>query len=280
MEYQKSDTTFWDERRGKIHTRKGGWIIGEVVHNQGYSTMEDLMGKKSFIQVLFLNVTGRIPERRLAEWLEARFLCVSWPDHRIWCNHIGSLAGTLRASPIAAVSAGILASDSRQYGPGTLLNTTRFITEAMEKKRKGMSVEETIETHPKRRPDGTPAISGFSRPIAKGDERIPAMERVTAKLGFKIGEHLALVYEISEWLKKKYDESMNGGAYVCAFMCDQGITGEEHYRLSSAVVHSGVLACYTETVENPPESFFPLHCKDSDYQGKPPRHVPTQHQII
>jgi hypothetical protein len=141
------DTSFWDKRRGMIHSRKGGWIIGEAIYNQGYSMMDDLVGKASWMQVLILNVTGRLPERRLADWIDAVFVCMSWPDSRIWCNQIGSFAGTMQAASVAGVSAGILATDSIMYGVAPLLEGTRFIREALVKEKNGLSTEEILKEH-------------------------------------------------------------------------------------------------------------------------------------
>lgn len=39
---------FWDERRGKIQSKKGGWVVGKGVFNHGYSMMDDLVGKASY----------------------------------------------------------------------------------------------------------------------------------------------------------------------------------------------------------------------------------------
>lgn len=140
----KNDTSFWDSRRGFIHTKKGGWVINEAIHNHGYSMLDDLVGTASFFQVLFLNVTGRLPKRKLTDWLEAYFICLSWPDPRIWCNQAGSLAGTMQTSPLAAVGAGILASDSIMYGPRTTMEATKFITTALTKKRKAYRLKKSL----------------------------------------------------------------------------------------------------------------------------------------
>jgi citrate synthase len=272
--HEKDDVAFWQERRGIIRTRKGGWIPGGIVHNHGYSLVDDLIGKASYFQVLILNVTGRLPERRLADWLEAHFICHSYPDARIWCNHIGSLAGTMQASPVAASSAGVLASDSRMYGPGTILAFIDFITDAVVKKRNGASAEEIVRLC-QRRPAAKPTILGYARPVANGDERIPAMERVTRELGFARGEHLALAFEIDEVMHRQHNEKMNLLAYSIPFLCDQGFSAKEIYRLLSVLVCSGVLACYSEAADSPPESFFALQCCDIDYQGPKPREVPS-----
>lgn len=271
---QGNDTLFWDQRRGKIYARKGGWIIGEAVYNHGYSMLDDLVGKNSFFQVLFLNVVGRLVERCLAEWLEALFICMSWPDSRIWCNQIGSLAGTIQASPVAAVCAGSLASDSDLYGPGTLMKSADFIMNARRKYEQGMSVEEIVREQ-QRNPRAKPIIVGYARPVAKGDERVFAMLQVAERLGFAVGEHLALALKIEKFTFEQFGETINLGGYVTAFLCDQNFSPAEIYRLCAMSVNSGIHACYVEAADQPPESFFPLHCEDIDYQGKPPRPVPA-----
>lgn len=271
---QGNDTLFWDQRRGKIHTRKGGWIIGEAVYNHGYSMLDDLVGKTSFFQVLFLNVVGRLVERCLAEWLEALFICMSWPDSRIWCNQIGSLAGTIQASPVAAVCAGSLASDSDLYGPGTLVKSANFIMNARRKYEQGMSVEEIVREQ-QRNPRAKPIIVGYARPVAKGDERVFAMRQVAERLGFAVGEHLALALKIEKFTFEQFGETINLGGYVTAFLCDQNFSPAEIYRICAMSVNSGIHACYVEAADQPPETFFPLHCEDIDYQGKPPRPVPA-----
>lgn len=270
---KKTDVTFWDERRGTIHTQKGGWIIGEAVYNQGFSMLDDLVGEASYFQVLVLNAVGRLPERRLADWMEACFICMSWPDHRVWCNQMGSLGGTMHTTPVAAVTAGILASDSIMYGTAPLLRAAEFIVEAAGLQRDGLTVAQIVQKQ-QRRPGSKPMIVGYARPIASGDERVAALERVTEKLAFVPGEHLLLAYEIEKLMIENFGEGMHIGGYTAAFLSDQGFSPEEMYRAYSILVCSGVHACYAEMAAQPPESFFPLRCSDIEYQGQDVRTVP------
>ncbi len=272
--HAKPEYDYWDSRRGFIRTRKGGWEIGKAVHNHGYSMMEDLVGGASYFQVLVLNTTGRLPSRKLADWLEALFICLSWPDARIWCNQIGSLSGTLRTSPVAAVCAGILAADSRMYGPGTLSAAADFITSALERHLAGESVKQIVETAPRHRDRPIPNIVGYARPLATGDERIAAMERVSRELGFETGRHLALAYEVERCLLETYQEGMNLAGYCVAFLTDEGYSATEIYRLLSTWVSSGVHACFAEAADSPAEGFFPLRCEDVEYRGEADRPVP------
>lgn len=276
MSSNKTDnksTALWDSYRGIIRSRKGGWRIGQGVTSHGFNMLEDLVGKVSFFQVMILNATGRLPERRLADWFEALQICLSWPDPRIWCNQMGALGGTMRTSSVAATAAGLLAHESAIYGPQTLVKGMEFQQEALRAIERGQSVDSLIEAECDKY-GGKPKIMGFARPIAKGDERVPAMERVSNELGFSIGKHRKLAYEIEQILMTKFNESMNISGFMAAFMLDQSFSPQEALYIVPVLVFSGVTACYIDTFERPPETFLPMRCDDIDYQGPPPREVP------
>ncbi len=264
----KTDTSFWDQRRGIFRTKKGGWKVGSVI-SHGYSMLDDFLGKVSFFQILILHVTGRMPSKELADWLEASFICLSWPDPRILCNHIGSLGGSARTSSAAAVCAGSLAADSRIYGVGTLGVATRFIKNAVHTINKDYTISDFIEKECTK--NGRLVMPGFARPLAKGDERVDAMQDVAKKMKFSDGIHLKLAYEISNYLIENYEESLNFAGYVVAFLCDQGFTEREIVWIFSLWVNAGVHACYVEAASRVPNSFLPLQCGDIIYDGVPER---------
>lgn len=263
----------WDEHRGKIQSKKGGWIIGKGVFNHGYSMMDDLVGKVSYMQVMVLNATGRLPERAVADWLDAIHICLSWPDPRIWCNQIGALGGTARTSVVAATTAGVLAADAKAYGIKPLIQGVNFIQAAQLDFKRGLNVDEIIRNEcTKHR--GKPSIMGYARPLAKGDERIVAMWRVQKALGLPIGEHLQLAEQIEQSLLNNFDESMNINGYMSAFLSDLGYTADEVYRIFAVLVTSGVTACYVDTRDKAADTFLPLRCADIEYTGKLARPVP------
>ncbi|MDH3325379.1 MAG: hypothetical protein OEM38_01520 [Gammaproteobacteria bacterium] len=264
---------YWDNLRHKIFSKKGGWVIGKGVFSHGFDMMKDLVGSKTYMQVLILNATGRLPEKCVADWFEARHICLSWPDSRIWCNHIGALGGTAQTSPVAATAAGLLGADSYAYGGSqTAIKGMAFIRQALKDKSSGLSVREIVEAECKKF-KGKPVIMGYARPIAKGDERIEAMERVGENLGFKVGKHLSLAYEIEQHLVKEFGEGMNINGFSSAFIADLGYTGEEVYRISATIVASGVTACYSDSKDKPANGFLPLQCADVEYSGKPDRKI-------
>ncbi|HFE32193.1 MAG TPA: hypothetical protein ENJ17_02655 [Gammaproteobacteria bacterium] len=264
---------YWDEHRGNIRTQKGGWVIGRGVYISGYSLLDDLVGNVSYFQSLILNVTGELPSEPIGRWVEALYQCMSFPDSRIWCNQIGTLGGTLRVSSAAGITAGILASDSRMYGPGTISLVYDFLSKGLLEYAEGKGVSEII-----RNKVGTKqkqvVIPGYGRPLATGDERVVAMERVSKELDLVAGPSLQFAYAVEQYIQETQGESMNLAAYLVSGMMDLGWTLPQIQQICAIIVTSGVAACYSEAYDNPPESFLPLRCEDIEYRGHAPRPVP------
>ncbi len=272
---QQREIDYLDARRNRIVSRTGGWFPGRGVFSHGYSMLEELVGEKSYFQILILNSTGRLVDRPLADWLEAIYGCLSWPDPRIWCNQIGALAGAARASVVAATSLGCLATDSRTYGVFPLIEGAKFIRHAMALAERGLTAEEIVKQQVAAS-GGKLHIVGYIRPIAKGDERLETMEKVGRRLGFEPGPHMRLAYEIEQVLLRDHGEGMNINGYMSAFLADQGFTPDECYRMHALLVASGVTACYLDTYARPPDTFLPLRCTDIAYQGQARRPVPEK----
>ncbi len=269
---QLSDLDFWQKKRNKISTSIGKWIGGDEVICHGHLMMEDLLGNISYMQMLVLNVTGRLVEERVAKWLEGNFIGVSYPDARIWCNTIGALSGTMKTSVVAATVTGTLAADSRGYGGSqTSIYAMEFIQSALKQKKSGKSLKDIIkEVNHK---DGKPIITGYARPVSRNDERLKPHQQMTQKLGFNQGEHVDLAYKINHYLDKNYGLAMNVAGYSSAFLSDQGFSPEEMYRIKALMVASGVTACYIDYAKRPSNSFLPQHCDDIKYEGLTPREV-------
>jgi citrate synthase len=267
---------FWDERRGTVRSRKGGWKLGKDVTIHGHSLINELIGSASWFQVWLLSITGRLPERRFADWCEGVWLCLSYPDPRIWCNQVSALAGTLRCTPVAATSAAAMTSDALRYASWAALHTAEFIRDALKRRNESArSIEELLASQ---RSDekGCPQVPGYSRPIAVGDERLSALMRLVHQHGFSVGPHLSLGFEIHAYLKEKHHEQMNAGGFISAFLLDQGMSPQEIYRFYSMGAQAGAIACYVDTFEREGESFMPMRCDDFEYRGAPRRELPKK----
>jgi len=255
-----------DKKRNMIHSHTGGWIPGTGVFSHGYSMLDELVGEKTYFQIMILNATGKLVEKKLADWVEAIYGCLSWPDPRIWCNQIGALSGVARTSVVAGTTIGVLAADARTYGIYPLIEGVDFIQKSYIKYQSGLSVSELIDLEIKAH-KGKPHIMGYIRPIAKGDERLERMEKISENLGFQEGSHLKLAYNIEEELQKRFNEGMNINGYISAFLSDQNFSAQEVYQIFSTLVMSGVTACHLEQANEDPESFLPLRCEDIKYTG-------------
>jgi citrate synthase len=264
---------FWDFWRNTIRTKKGGWEFGKGVTAGGYSLFDELLGNYSFAQIWMLSIIGTLPERRLADWLEGVFVCMSWPDPRLWPNYIGALAGTSGGAAVAGITAGIIASDSKVYGPGTAYEAVDFIVAAACRRAAGSSVEELVaeQLHG---PDQRLVMPGYVRPLMKGDDRVPFMLRLAESLGFDQGPHVSLALEFDRYLFEHFEEGINVSGYVAAFLTDQGFDRDTIARLCALVGMAGIAACYSETADRTRYAFLPLRCDDIDYQGVPERPVP------
>ncbi len=263
--------SLWEQYHGKIFSHTGGWFIEKGAFSHHYNIMQELAGNISYLQMVVLNTTGKLPDKAFTDWLEAVFIGMSWPDSRLWCNQVGALAASLRAKKAPAILAGILASDSKIYGSQISLDGVEFIKKMYinyEKK----TVKELIEELPKSK--GKPIAIGYSRPIAIGDERVPVLIKIAADLGFEIGPHVALAFELERYMEAHYQEKINITGYGSAFLADQGYTGEDASAFSTTIVFGGVIACYLDYLKEPAETFLPLKCDDIIYKGKAKREVP------
>lgn len=267
-----TDTSFWDERHHHIRTRIGQWLGGRDVLVRGRWLLSDLLQELSVTQMTVFNITGRIIEPRLATWLEKTVFFTSYPDLRIWCNQLGALAGNGHTSPVAATAAGILAADSKAYGSKVQYLTIMTLSELRSAHTAGTSLADLVARFPLR--NGIPSISGFARPVRVADERLEPMRRFSAELGFVPGPNMAFVEALAEYLREHHNADMNAAAYACAFLMDQGFSATEVYRIRTADVLSGVLACYGDLYDCPDNAFLPQTCTDVHYNGVARRALP------
>ncbi|MBT8140113.1 MAG: hypothetical protein KJP25_10110 [Gammaproteobacteria bacterium] len=262
-----------DRERGRLRNRRSGWVIGEGVFAHGHNYTGDFFREKTFLHALILNATGRMPEDRFCTWVGACHLCMSWPDPRIWCNTVASLAASARTSPMTATIAALAASQSSLYGTITLVGGIEFIEAALRARKAGESIEQILPALAQR-VKGRWHIPGYLRPIADGDERITLMLELAESLGYEHGEHLQLALEIERYLLETDGQSMNFAGYASAFLADNGISVQEGQQIFAAVVSSGATACYAEDIAKPAGHFLPLRCSDIEYSGPARRELP------
>lgn len=268
-----SNASGWEQRRNRIFTRKGGWTIGKGITASGYSLLDELLVDHGLIDVVFLHCTGHLPDPALSRWIEGMFICLSFPDPRIWCNQISALAGNGGCSPTAAVTAGTLASDSTLYGPGSYVQACDFLEQAEQAQADGIELGDFLVS---RRKQGNRTTPGFARPIAHGDDRVWAMQQMARELGLEPGPKTRIAEQLGELIGTPGQSAMNLLGYSAAFMMDHGMTLTDIRRVGSLSVMAGTHACYSETADSPRGSFLPLRCDDIEYTGCAPRAFPNR----
>lgn len=263
----------WEYYRGTIRTSIGKWLGGEDVIVRGHRLLDDLLPQLSLMQLQVLNITGRLVEAPLAQWLEKSFFMVSYPDARIWCNQIAALAGANGASPVAAATAACLGADSRAYGSSqTQWLAMSTLRQLLLDHQAGRTLAELVARFPIKH--GLPAIMGFARPANKTDERLGPMRKLTQQLRFSPGPHQIFAGQLAEWLKEEFGADLNIAGFMAAFLLDQGFTPEEIYQLRALAVANGAMACYGDRLGKPEGTFLPQRCGDVAYTGPEIRALP------
>ncbi|MFK8018338.1 MAG: hypothetical protein AB8B86_01080 [Pseudomonadales bacterium] len=266
-----SDTSHWDACRNRIRSRAGGFTLDGNVTLRGENLIQ-YIEDHSYFQTLMLAVTGRHVPRNIADWVEVLFSCLSYPDARIWCNNIAALGGDTKCSVVGATAAGILAADSALYGSRPILGSMEFLMEALLTAQAGASATDIVEAQVRLR-RGKFSIVGFSRPIAKGDERVELLRKKARALDMQKGPYEELAMRIHDYAESEYGESINMNGFIAAVSLDQGFSAKEVYQLSSAAVLSGVEACFVDYEDRQLGSFLPLRCDDVEYIGPAKRSV-------
>lgn len=266
------DFTYWNKRNSTILNSIGTWKGGEDVTIEGHSLMNDLIGNISYMQLHILNATGKLVDKNIADWIEICFMGVSYPDSRIWCNQIAAYAGDTNSTVSTAASLSILAADSRAYGGSqTKRISMAFQKDAYLKYGSGMTIKQIVNEVKFK--NGKPIIVGFARPIDRDDERLAPFIANQKKLNIPQGKYLTFALQLSTYLNKEYNLSINCGGYSSAFLLDQGFTPKNGYAINAFSVVSGAVACFRNQEEQTPNSFLPMKCEDVDYTGTQIRKV-------
>ncbi len=267
-----NDLKLWQSSRLKISSETGFWKGGNDTWFSTLSMKDQVIGKLSYIQILVLNATGKLPSKDFASWLEINLIGLSYPDSRIWCNQIAAYSACASNTPSSAVAAAILGADSRAYGGSqTSESGMNQLNEAFIRRQNGDSWDTICQSVPNR--NGKPMFIGFARPVDKDDERIQPYETSRKSLNLVKGQYLTFAFELSQHLTEHYSLAVNSGGYANAMFLDHGFTGTEAARVKSYAISAGAIASYRDNIKRT-TSFLPQHCDDIHYTGHAPRELP------
>jgi citrate synthase len=192
---------------------------------RGYR-IDELMGRITYAQGVFLAIKGELPSEGEAQMLDA--ILVSSVDHGVTppsCITARTLAST--GNPLNAALAGGILAISRHHG-GAIEDSMRILQEAVRRKNemKGSSrqiasimVKEYTEKHQR--------LPGFGHRIHTRDPRTPKLFQIASDLGIA-GEYVemakALRDAIQESIGKKLPINVDGG--IAAVLCEMDFPPE------------------------------------------------------
>lgn len=262
-----------EDYRYCLPNRCGGWIIGEGVYAWGHELINALE-QPNFMQVLIVNATGQTPSDTFCKWMEAAFIGGSWPDPRIWCNTVSSLAGSARARPFPAVLAGLLASDTTLFGTTTVASAMSVFTDMTTRVTSGETFKDIVARYTKA--SGVIRMPGYARPIAEGDLRVGGMMALDKKLGIEYGEVMLTALQLDSYMQEEHQLSLNFGGYLAAMFADSEYASDDVERMMVAVTIAGITGCYKEDFEKTSRHFLPMRADDVEYSGPAPRELPVR----
>ena len=270
-----------DERRTQSDTPDGRWataltmIAPNAIMVRGFH-LDELMGRLSFADAVYLLLMGELPTRSIGRMLNA--ILVSVIDHGV------TPPSTIAARNVAAsgaplkdsVAAGILA-----FGPyhgGDIETCMRFLDQGLSLMRSGYSLQESAEQLVVDwLARGTGAPPGFGHRLHTQDPRAPRLFQLAMELEVE-GEHVRMMRAIEQALTRRQEQfgrllPANVDGAIAAISADLGFT----YELGNAIFLisrlPGLIAhAHEERTRQKPMRQIDL--KDHVYDGSGERRLP------
>lgn len=270
-----------DERRTLPRTPSGRWntsltaIAPNAIMVRGYH-LDELMGRLSFSDAVYLLLMGELPTRTIGRMLDA--ILVSVIDHGV------TPPSTLAARNVAAsgaplkdaVAAGILA-----FGPyhgGDIETAMRFLDQGLSLVRGGQAVQDAaehlvVECLSK----GTTPPPGFGHRLHTQDPRAPRLFQLAMELELE-GEHVRMLRAIERALAARQGEfgrllPANVDGAIAAIAADLGFS----YELGNAIFLisrlPGLIA-HAHEEQTRQEPMRQIDPKDHVYDGSSERRLP------
>ena len=270
-----------ETRRSHADDQDGRWATGltmiapNAIMVRGYH-LDELMGRLSFADAVYLLLMGELPTRTIGRMLNA--ILVSVIDHGV------TPPSTIAARNVAAsgaplkdsVAAGILA-----FGPyhgGDIETCMRFLDQGLSLVRSGYSLQESAEQLVVEwLARGTGAPPGFGHRLHTQDPRAPRLFQLAMELEVE-GEHVQMMRAIEQALALRQEQfgrllPANVDGAIAAISADLGFS----YELGNAIFLisrlPGLIAhAHEERTRQKPMRQIDL--KDHVYDGSSERRLP------
>lgn len=253
-----------DAYTGDIRTSVGAAYPGTRAVFRGRDIHSEVIHDTGWFQLCAAGVGVDLTADQ-ARFMETFWVGSSYPDARIWCNRVASLAGSMRSTPPLAMAAANAVAEATIYGRRNEYKAVAFFTRTVAAMEAGATLSECIDEH--LRTQGK--LPGYGRPIHNGDERIAPMMAKAAEVGLHDGPHVRLAFAIEDHLLNVVGKplKMNAGALVSAFGADFGFTPRAWSTFLFPGFLAGMQPVYLEALEQPVGAMFATRVDQVDYTG-------------
>jgi citrate synthase len=227
------------------------WVEAEKITVRGYS-VEDLIGNRSYGEVLYLLLLGKLPTKAEAKLLEAVIISVMdhgvKPPSTIAAVTVANTGGSLNSS----VAAGILAIN--KYHGGAVEDAMKAISEAVKLQEAGNlnateSAEKVVENYKLR----GERISGFGHRFHAADPRTVRLFELAAELNIA-GKFIEQAKVLEKVLSEKSGKSLpiNADGAIAACLCEMNFPPKVANGIFMIARTAGLVAHAVEEQENNP----------------------------
>ncbi len=236
---------------------------------RGYP-IDELMGRITFAQGVFLAIKGELPTEAEAKMLDA--ILVSSVDHGVTppsCLAARTLAST--GTPLNAALAGGVLAISRHHG-GAIEDSMSVLQEAVRRKGEmGKTQEEMASVIVKEYRDKNKRLPGFGHRIHTRDPRTTKLFQIASDLGIA-GEYVGMAKAIGDAIEKSTGKSLpiNVDGAIATLLCEMDFpTKLANAFFIMARIPGLVAHVYEEQTRMRP--MRRINTADHEYDGPPER---------
>ncbi len=236
---------------------------------RGYR-LDELMGRITFTQAVFLAIRGELPSEKEARMIDA--MLVSSIDHGVTppsCLAARTIASA--GSPLNAALAGGILAISKHHG-GAIEDSMKVIREAVQRKKvSSQPQEETAAMLAKEFKDKNRRFPGFGHRFHSQDPRTVKLFQIASELGIA-GEYVSMAKAIESAIERSSGKSLpiNVDGAIAALLCEMNFPSELANAFFMLARIPGLVAhVYEEQTRMKPMRH--INSKEHEYDGIPER---------
>jgi citrate synthase len=236
---------------------------------RGYR-IDELMGRISFAQAVFLIIKGELPSEKESKMIDA--MLVSSIDHGVTppsCLSARTIASA--GAPLNAALAGGILAISKHHG-GAIEDCMKVIQEAVRRKREMNKTEQEMAALLiKEFKEKNERLPGFGHRIHTKDPRTAKLFQIASELGIA-GENVGMAKAIEDAMEKDSGKRLpiNVDGAIAALLCEMNFPPELANAFFMLARFPGLVAhVYEEQTRMKPMRF--INPKNHEYDGIPER---------